>query len=92
MIVTGGTAYQGYSVGIMKFEGRRYPLPPGDVANPTSYPFPVLIREMPGVDNNPYPPLTNGDGSYTDVVQKCIAAAKQLETDGVNSIAMAFSP
>ncbi len=88
MIVTGGTAYQGYSVGIMKFEGRRYPLPPGDVANPTSYPFPVLIREMPGVDNNPYPPLTNGDGSYTDVVQKCIAAAKQLETDGVNSIAM----
>ena len=53
MIITGGTAYQGYAVGIMKFEGKRYPLPPGDVANPLSYSFPVLIREIPGVDNNP---------------------------------------
>ncbi|MFT5502586.1 MAG: aspartate/glutamate racemase [Gammaproteobacteria bacterium] len=88
MIVTGGTAYQGYSVGIMKFEGRRYPLPPGDVANPTTYPFPVLIREIPGVDNNPYPPLTNSDGSYTEVVQKCIDEAIRLEQEGVNSIAM----
>jgi Asp/Glu/hydantoin racemase len=88
VIVTGGTAYQGYSVGIMKFAGKRYPLPPGDVANPTTYPFPVLIREIPGVDDNPYPPLTNDDGSYTDVVQKCIGAAIQLEMDGVHSIAM----
>ena len=88
MIVTGGTAYQGYSVGIMKFEGKRYPLLPGDVANPTSYPFPVLIREIPGVSNNPYPPLTNNDGSYTQVVQKCIDEAIRLEQDGVDSIAM----
>lgn len=88
MIVTGGAAYQGYSVGIMKFEGKRYPLPSGDVANPTSYPFPVLVREIPGVDNNPYPPLTNDDGSYTEVVQKCIDEARRLEADGVHSIAM----
>jgi len=88
MIVTGGTAYQGYSVGIMKFEGKRYPLPPGDVANPHSYPFPVLIREIPGVNNNPYPPLTNDDGSYTEVVQRCIDEAKRLEADGVHAIAM----
>jgi len=88
MIVTGGTAYQGYSVGIMKFEGKRYPLPRGDVANPATYPFPVLIREIPGVSNNPYPPLTKDDGSYTDVVQKCIDEAVRLETDGVDSIAM----
>lgn len=88
MIVTGGTAYQGYTVGIMKFEGKRYPLPPGDVANPTSYPFPVLIREIPGVNTNPYPPITRSDGSYTDIVQKCIDEAMRLESDGVNSIAM----
>jgi Asp/Glu/hydantoin racemase len=88
MIVTGGKAYQGYTVGIMKFEGRRYPLPPGDVASPLTYPFPVLIREIPGVVNNPYPPLTNGDGSFTEVVQKCIDEAIRLEADGVNSIAM----
>jgi len=54
MIVTGGYPYQGYSVGIMKFEGKRYPLIPGDVANATTYPFPVLVREIPGVNNNPY--------------------------------------
>ena len=84
MIVTGGCAYQGYSVGIMKFEGKRYPVVPGDVANATTYPFPVLVREIPGVNNNPYPPLTNPDGSYTDVVQKCIAEAQALERDGVH--------
>ncbi len=47
----------GYGVGIMKFEGQRYPLPPGDAANPTSYPFPVLVREIPHVRTNPSPPL-----------------------------------
>ena len=88
MIITGGTAYQGYTVGIMKMEGRRYPLPPGDVASPMSYPFPVLIREIPGVDNNPYPPITLPGGGYTDVVQKCIEEAQRLEADGVQSIAM----
>ena len=82
MIVTGGYAYQGYSVGIMKFEGKRYPVVPGDVANATTYPFPVLVREIPGVNKNPYPPLTNPDGSYTDVVQKCITEAQALERDG----------
>ena len=88
MIITGGTAYQGYAVGIMKLEGRRYPLPPGDVASPLSYPYPVLVREIPGVDDNPYPPIINADGSYTEVVQKCIDAAVRLERDGVSSIAM----
>jgi aspartate/glutamate racemase len=88
VIYTGGFPYQGYSVGVMKFEGKLYPLLPGDVANATTYPFPVLIREIPNVSNNPYPPLTTKDGSYTQVVQDCISAAQQLEKDGVRSIAM----
>ena len=88
MIVTGGHPYQGYSVGIMKFEGRLYPMIPGDVGNATSYPFPVLIREIPGVNNNPYPPLKDENGQYSDVVKKCIDGALQLEKDGVRSIAM----
>ena len=87
-LFTGGHPYQGYSVGIMKFEGKRYPMLPGDVGNATSYPFPVLIREIPGVNNNPYPPLKDDNGHYTEVVQKCINAAKNLEQDGVRSIAM----
>jgi len=88
MFVKGGHPYQGYSVGIMKFEGKLYPMLPGDVGNATSYPFQVLIREIPGVSDNPYPPLTDDQGRYTEVVQKCIEAARQLEKDGVRSIAM----
>lgn len=88
MIVHGGSALQGYSVGILKFEGKRYPLPPGDIANPTTYPFPVLIREIPGVSTNPSPPVVLKDGQLCEQTQKCIAAAQQLETDGVHSIAM----
>lgn len=88
MLVKGGRPLQGYSVGIMKFEGKRYPLPPGDVANPTSYPFPVLVREIPHVRTNPSPPLTRADGSYTKIVGDCIDAARQLEMDGVHSLAM----
>ncbi len=88
MLVTGGHPYQGYSVGIMKFEGKLYPMLPGDVGNATSYPFPVLIREIPGVSTNPYPPLTDENGNHTAIVQNCIDAAQQLENDGVRSIAM----
>ena len=46
----------------------------------------MVVREIPGVNKNPYPPLTNPDGSYTDVVQKFITEA--LERDGAHSIAM----
>ena len=88
MLITGGHPYQGYSVGIMKFENKLYPMLPGDVGNATTYTFPVLIREIPGVNNNPYPPLTDDNGEYTPIVKKCIDAAKTLEQDGVRSIAM----
>ena len=88
MIVTAGHPYQGYSIGIMKFEGKYYPMLPGDVGNATSYSFPVLIREIPGVSTNPSPPLTDESGDYTQIVQKCIDAAQQFERDGVRAIAM----
>lgn len=88
MIVTGGHPYQGYSVGILKFDQKLYPMMPGDVGNATSYPFPVLIREIKGLIDGPYLPLTNPDGSHKPEVQLCIDAAVQLEKDGVRSIAM----
>lgn len=88
MYVDGGRVLQGYSVGILKFEGKRFAMPPGDVGNPTSYPFPVLIREIPGVPTNPAPPVVLPDGSYSELVQNCITAAQQLEADGVHAIAM----
>ena len=88
MMVTGGHPYQGYSTGILKFDQKLYPMMPGDVGNATSYPFPVLIREVKGLTNNPYPPVTTADGVYTETVQLCIDAAIQLEKDGVRCIAM----
>ncbi|MCP5087171.1 MAG: hypothetical protein GY952_10260 [Rhodobacteraceae bacterium] len=88
MIVTGGHPYQGYSVGILMFDGVRYPMMSGDVGNATSYSFPVLIRVVDGLFDNPYPPLTNPDGSYTDEVKICIDAARQMEKDGVRALAM----
>lgn len=88
MFIKGGTALQGYSVGIMKMANRRYPLPPGDVANPTSYPFPVLVREIPGGTNNPAPPIWQPDGRPTPLLAACIDAAQALEADGVHAIAM----
>jgi Asp/Glu/hydantoin racemase len=88
MIIKGGHAYQGYSVGILIFDNKRYPMPPGDVGNATSYPFPVLMRQIPTLEDNPYPPVVDENGRYTHQVQLCIEAAQQLERDGVRAIAM----
>ena len=38
--------------------------------------------------DNPYPPLTKPDGTYTPETQACITAAQGLERDGVRCIAM----
>lgn len=88
MYVDGGHPLQGYSVGILKFVSKHFAMPPGDVANPHSYPFPVLIREIPDVPTNPSPPVILPDGSYSELVQNSIRAAQELEADGVRSIAM----
>lgn len=88
LMVTGGHSYQGYSIGILMFDNKRFPMPPGDVGNATSYPFPVLMRQIEGLEDNPYPPLTGPDGQYTPEVQSCIEAAVRMEKDGVRAIAM----
>ena len=66
MIIKGGHPYQGYSVGILIFDNKCYPMPPGDVGNATSYPFPVLLRQIPTLEDNPYPLLlTRTDATLT---------------------------
>jgi hypothetical protein len=35
MYIKGGHVLQGYSVGILKFVGQTFAMPPGDVGNPT---------------------------------------------------------
>jgi Asp/Glu/hydantoin racemase len=88
MIVTGGHSYQGYSIGILMFDNKRFPMPPGDVGNATTYPFPVLLRQIPGLEDNPYPPLRDKLGNYKPEVKLCIEAAQELERDGVRAIVM----
>lgn len=88
MFVSGKHPYQGYSVGILMFDGLEFPMPPGDVSNATTYPFPVLLRVMEGLTDNPFPPLTLPDGSYSAPLQTCIDAAQQMEKDGVRALAM----
>ncbi|WP_318340064.1 aspartate/glutamate racemase family protein [Defluviimonas sp. D31] len=48
----------------------------------------MLIREVKGLEDNPYPPLLKSDGTYSAEVQLCIDAAAQMEKDGVRAIAM----
>ena len=56
MKVTGGRAYYGQSIGILLFDGRRYPVLPGDVANASSYDFPVRLKVVKGLYDVPPPP------------------------------------
>ena len=69
-IVRGGKQYYGEAIGIAIFDGAYYPMLPGDVGNATTYDFPVRIKVIKGLEDNPYPPLTNPDGSYTEAVTK----------------------
>lgn len=58
----GGRAYYGQSIGIFLFDGRRYPILPGDVANASSYDFPVRLKVVNGVFDVPPPPELWADG------------------------------
>jgi Asp/Glu/hydantoin racemase len=88
MIVTGGKPYYGEAIGILMFDNRRYPMIPGDVGNACSYDYPVRMKVVPGLDGVPYPPIREDDGSLTPDAQKCVAAAQEMEADGVRAIVM----
>ncbi len=90
MKVKGDKRYYGEAIGIARFDQKhRHPNIPGDVENASTYPFPVRIKIIEGLFDNPYPPLQDENGNYTDEVQKTIRAVKELEADGVRAIVMA---
>ena len=49
MEVRGGKAYYGEAIGILLFDERRYPILPGDVANASTYDFPVRLKVVKGL-------------------------------------------
>ena len=69
----------GYAVGILLAEGTG-PLVPGDVANATSYRYPVLYRRVAGASAER---LSTGDPELEPAV---VGAAQALEAEGVKGI------
>jgi Asp/Glu/hydantoin racemase len=85
-IVKGGKQYYGEAIGIAIFDGLRYALIPGDVGNASTYDFPVRIKVIKGLSDNPYPPLTDENGNYTEPVKKTIAGIRELAEEGVRAV------
>jgi hypothetical protein len=69
----------GHAVGIIVLNVG-YPLIPGNVANATTYPFPVRFRV---IDDADIPRLLAGDRS---LLGPCLAAAQELVRDGCRAI------
>ena len=88
MKVLGGKPHYGQAIGILMFDGKRYPMVPGDVGNACSYDFPVRMKVIPGIDDNPFPPIRTDNGEFTPEVQTAVQAVKEMAADGARAIIM----
>ena len=86
MMARGGRALYGHSIGILLFDGRRYPVLPGDVANASSYDFPVRLKVVKGLFDVPEPPEHWVDGCPPAGAQLMREAAIELRDEGVRAI------
>ena len=87
MIVEGGKQYYGEAIGIALFDGRRYPILPGDVANASTYDYPVRLKVIEGLFDTPTP--WDKNRAVPADIQKIIDAVKSLEDDGVRAVVTA---
>jgi len=86
MMVRGGRALYGQAIGILLFDGRRYPVLPGDVANASSYDFPVRLKVVKGLFDVPEPPEHWVDGRAPAGAEQMRQAAIELRDEGVRAI------
>ena len=86
MIAKGGKQYYGEAIGIAIFDGLKYAMIPGDVGNASTYDFPVRIKVIKGLTDNPYPPVTDEQGNYTEPVRKTVNGLKKLAGEGVRAV------
>jgi hypothetical protein len=84
VIVEGGKQYYGEAIGIALFDGRRYPILPGDVANASTYDYPVRLKVIEGLFDTPTP--WDKNRAVPADIQKIIDAVKSLEDDGVRAM------
>lgn len=89
MHVHGGKQYYGEAIGILLFDERRYPTLPGDVANASTYDFPVRLKVVKGVVDVPSPTRPGPVSCYPADVQNLIRAVEELNEDGVRAIVTA---
>ena len=89
MIAKGGRALYGQAIGILLFDGRRYPVLPGDVANASSYDFPVRLKVVKGLFDVPEPPDRWVDRKPPEGARLLRDAAIALRDEGVRAIVTA---
>ncbi len=78
-----GQYVSGYSVGILYLDQCWYPILPGNVANLSTYDFPVRLKRVPNCTTSK---VLNGEIS---VLENIIIAAKELEAEGARAISAA---
>jgi len=89
MEVCGGKQYYGEAIGILLFDDRRYPTLPGDVANASTYDFPVRLKVVKGVVDVPPPTQPGPFESYPHDVQQLVRAVEELNEEGVRAVVTA---
>ena len=87
MVIKGGKQYYGEAIGIALFDGRRYPILPGDVANASTYDYPVRLKVIEGLFDTPTP--WDETRAVPADIQKIIDTVKSLEDDGVRAVVTA---
>lgn len=78
--MTKGQYISGFSVGILHLDDCWYPILPGNVANLSTYDFPVVLKVVPNCNQER---IHAGDPTLVDDV---IRAAKQFEAEGARVI------
>jgi len=81
MKLRGGYANYGETIGILMLD-TRFPRPRGDIGNALSYDFPVRYKIVRGA----HATRIMGDQPDPALLEPFIAAARELEADGVKAI------
>lgn len=80
-LLRGGRTVYGQALGILMLD-TRFPRPPGDVGNATTWPFPTQYRIVKGAD----PARIMGREPDPSLLEPFIEAARDLEAHGVRAI------
>lgn len=87
--VKGDKRYYGEAIGIALLDQiDSQPLIPGNVGNASTYDFPVRLKVIKGLHDNPYAPVRDEQSRYTPDVQRTVDTVKELAADGVRAVVM----